>query len=237
MIGIRSILAALAVAALATAAPAQEREPLRDFVTAQFYHGLPRDQAGAYGAEAVPELLAMLRDPEMQPHWHQIVDMLSIVGDERATDDLVTFFETRFEGTVLLDTFQALVQVPRALGEIARRGDPAAQAWLERGLMPEDWSERRVSWSTPTLRETDREVLFSKLNISGLGLVGNQSSLSKLRDLRQQIDKRATLMPALEPAVTEAISVNELIIERGPAVLQTPQFDNLIKERIQILRQ
>lgn len=224
------------ILALAMSAPlaAQEREPLASFVTGGFYHGLPRAQAASYGSEAVPELLEMLNDPSKQAHWDQVIDMLSIVGDARATPVLQEFFEERFEGPVVIDTYQALMQVPRAMGEIAQRGDAQAQAWLERGLMPEDWSNRNISWVVPAVSDADRRLLFSKLNISGLSRVGNQSSLAKLRQTRQNLDARADIQPVLAPALREAIVVNELILERGPGILRGPFFDNILQERLLI---
>ncbi len=222
------------ILAVAMSAPlaAQEREPLESFVTGGFYHGLPRAQAESYGPEAVPELLEILNDPSQQEHWDQVVDMLSIVGDARATPALQAFFEDRFEGAIAIDAYQALVQVPRAMGEIAQRGDRQAQAWLERGLMPEDWANRSIGWAVPALNDADRRVLFSKLNISGLSRVGNQSSLTKLREVRQSIDARVDIKPVLAPTLREAIVVNELILERGPGVLRGPLFNNILQERL-----
>lgn len=212
---------------------AQEREPLHDFVTAQYYHGLPRAAAATYGAEAVPELLALLADPSARDSWAQVVDMLSIVGDERATPALTDFFENRFDGTVALETFQALTQVPRALGAIARRGDARAEDWLARGLMPEDWADRGVGWTIPALDTADRSALLSKLSITGMARVGTTTSLERLRTLERAIGMRDDAsIPALRPALAEAIATNELILERGADVLETPRFDGLLRDRM-----
>lgn len=212
---------------------AQEREPVREFVTAEYYHGIPRDQAAHYGPEAVPELLAVLEDPSERDSWDQVVDMLSIVGDARATPALTAFFEDRFEGTVTLETFQALTQVPRALGAIASRGDPEAEEWLARGLRPEAWPERRVNWTFPALDAGKKEAFLSKLSISGMARVGTPTSLERLRTLERSIETLEAPPEILRPAIAEAIATNELIIERGAGVLDTPQLDELLRERLE----
>jgi hypothetical protein len=223
---------ATSVLALPQASGAQEREPLRDFVTAQYYHGIPRRQAAAYGPEAVPELLEILQDPAEHETWDQVVDMLSIVGDARATPALTDFFENRFEGTVTIDTFQALAQVPRALGAIASRGDQEAEAWLERGLMPETLSENRVRWTIPALDTADRSALLFKLNISGMARVGTTTSLERLRTLERSVGRLDTRTETLRPAISEAIATNELILERGTTILEAPQLEDLLRERM-----
>ena len=212
---------------------AQEREPVRDFVTAQYYHGIPREQAAAYGPEAVPALLAVLDDPSARDSWDQVVDMLSIVGDERATPALTDFFENRFEGTVTLETFQALTQVPRALGAIASRGDPEAEEWLQRGLNPQAWTEGRVRWTIPALQSAEKPALLSKLSILGMARVGSRSSLERLQNLQKSIETTDAPALALQPAINEAIATNELIIELGTTVLEAPQLDELIRERME----
>lgn len=226
------LLVLASLSATPHAAPAQDREPVREFVTAQYYHGLPRDQAEAYGPEAVPELLAILEDPAAHDSWDQVVDMLSIVGDERATPALTEFFERRFEGTVTLETFQALTQVPRALGAIASRGDPEAEAWLDRGLRPEAWRERPVAWTIPALEASEKPAFLSKLSIDGMARVGTRTSLERLRRLERTMETLEAPAAMLRPALEEAIATNELIIERGVDVLRAPQLDELIRERV-----
>ena len=227
-----TVLAA-SLAVLPNLPQAQDREPLRDFVTAEYYHGIPREQAAAYGSDAVPELLAILEDPSERESWDQVVDMLSIVGDERATPALTDFFENRFDGTVTLETFQALTQVPRALGAIASRGDTRAEAWLDRGLRPEAWSERPVAWTFPALEAPDKRALLTKLSIDGMARVGTETSLERLRRLEGAIETLDAPIPTLRPAIREAIAKNELIIERGPGVLDTPQLGELLRERME----
>jgi hypothetical protein len=59
-------LAAMLALLAAPAALSQAREPVESFVTAQYYHGLPPEQAARYGPEDVPRLLALLDERERE---------------------------------------------------------------------------------------------------------------------------------------------------------------------------
>ena len=56
-------------------------EDLRAFVTKWYVHGTPYAEARAYGPGAIPDLVAMLHDPEMEPHWVKVVYTLGCIGD------------------------------------------------------------------------------------------------------------------------------------------------------------
>ena len=230
-------LAALLALLAAPAALAQAREPVESFVTAQYYHGLPPEQAALYGPEDVPALLALLEDARAARSWAQIIDLLGTIGDDAATPALTRFVEDRFEGEVRPEVFAALAATPTALGAIAAKGGARAEAWLERGLSPEAWRARPLRWSAPLLDEEARPALMSKLAISGYARIGAPRTLERLRATRAALPEDAPARAVLAPALREAIALNELIVERGPPVLRRPDFERLLRERMEIAPQ
>ncbi len=98
---------------------------LRTFVTTVHIHGLPYAEAHAYGPQAVPELVAMLKDPSLEPYWTNIVATLGCIEDASAVQPLMDFMK-RQRGEISADAFRAVLSVLPGIGQIAYRGDPKA---------------------------------------------------------------------------------------------------------------
>lgn len=226
------IAACVVSTALCCTAASSQREPVTDFVRATYYHGLPAEQAAAYGREHVPELVEILQDPSEKDAWPNAVSLLGIIGDESAAAPLIEFLE-RFEGNVDAKTFQALTLTPAALGKVSSSADGQAIRYLMDAVEPGAWRTGRARWRFGTLTEEDRPAFMTKLAVGGLALAGTPATLERLRRLRREAPQREQKFERLVlPALDEAIVVNELLVERGRGLLRQPDFDQLVAEEL-----
>jgi len=58
-------------------------------VRSTYYHGIPYEVAHGLGPQAVPTLLELLDREEEREHWANIVIVLGMIGDDRATVPLI----------------------------------------------------------------------------------------------------------------------------------------------------
>jgi hypothetical protein len=90
---------------------------------ATYIHGVTEEIATSeIGAEGVPILLELLRDPSF-PRRDNVVAFLSFLGGERETDGLVRLLREPPAPASLPEEDRALLLVPQALGHIASRGE------------------------------------------------------------------------------------------------------------------
>jgi hypothetical protein len=125
----------------------QDSTDVASFVRGSFYHGVPYVTAHAFDPQAVPVLLAMLEREEERPHWANIVSVLGMIGDARATKPMIHFLEQRFSGPVDLQTWQALLQVNQSLGFLARDPRSFAFRYLREGTSLDTWRRRNLRWT------------------------------------------------------------------------------------------
>src|SRR5438445_12922083 len=76
--------------------PPQE---VKQFVSQTFIHGVPYELASKYDSKQVPELLAMLGNPQEEANWPNVVVVLGIIGDPQAVEPLIAF-AAKGEGTL-----------------------------------------------------------------------------------------------------------------------------------------
>jgi HEAT repeat protein len=129
---IRSAVAALAFAAVApvmTAVPAGAQrvdERVTQAALGTWVHGVTDEIAEREVGEAgVPALIRLLADPSF-PRRDNVVAFLGHLGGADATRALVRFLESPPASLTLPQEDRALLLAPQALGQIARRRDPAA---------------------------------------------------------------------------------------------------------------
>ncbi len=190
----RFLVIAVAIALLLGMAPSFGQEPaepprltleelLADTVRSTHHHGISYTAARSFGPEAVPFLLKMLQDEGEKAWWANVVNLLGMIGDPRATDPLIQFLEKRFQGTVDDPTWNALLAVVQSLGFLAEDPKSKAFVYLRDGIQAEAWRGRGLAWTYPTLGKGDREVLLAKLAINGLGISGAPEAEAALRGL------------------------------------------------------
>lgn len=193
-------------------APARaEAVDLKTFVTEWYVHGTPYEEARAYGPKAIPELLVMLHDPEMEPHWVKVVYTLGCIGDPSAIQPLMDFLGG-LHGEISADAFRAALGVLPAVGGIAYGGDASAIKIVEEFVQPSTLTLYGLDFSYGRYRGDALAEVLGRMSIMGLGFSGRPESLALLN---RMFDDR-TLRTDWLDNVAEAINVNSNISTLGP---------------------
>jgi hypothetical protein len=122
--------AALALSAAPAAEPPSSEEAVREAMLAIYVHGVTDELAReVLGPEAVPVLVQLLADPEF-PRRDNLVAFLGHLGGADATAALADLLAAPPAGWATPEEERALLLAPRALGWIARHGEPRALALL-----------------------------------------------------------------------------------------------------------
>lgn len=173
-----------AIGGAACFVPAGRAADVTSFVAHSYDTGLPCAEAGAFGFEEIVVLDDMLKNPQFEPYWANIVATLGCIGDPSAVSILEDFVEAH-TGEVNFHTYSALLEVPTALGFISFKGDEQALELLT--SLAEN--ER---WRSITLRMDSGEVFKSETvqknllrsTIGALGYSGHPKAMSILEDMR-----------------------------------------------------
>src|SRR5579864_4869200 len=105
MRGLRAIASLVALILLSSAAYAscakdQEAERVRTFVNQGFIHGVPSSEAKQFNSDRdIETLVCQLRDPEESLYWSNIITVLGMRGNSKATDPLINFINNG-DGTI-----------------------------------------------------------------------------------------------------------------------------------------
>lgn len=191
-------------------ARAQSKD-LRTFVTEWYVHGTPYAEARAYGTTAIPQLVAMLNDPEMEPHWVKVVYTLGCIGDPSAIQPLMGFLGG-LHGEISVDAFRGALGVLPAIGSIANGGDDAALRILTDFVQPTAPATYGVDFSYGRYRGDALTEVLGRMSIMGLGFSGRPESLDLLNRMFDDHSLRADWMDN----VSEAININSRISTLGP---------------------
>jgi len=192
----------------AAQAPATD---LRTFITAPHGHGLPYAEAHAYGPAAVPELVAMLSDPSLEPHWTKVVAALGCIEDASAVQPLMDFMK-RYQGPVSADIFRAILSVLPAIGQIAYRGDPTALKIITDFVDPGAYLKYGIGFVYGRYRDAALAEILGPMDIMALGVSGRPEALAALKKM---LDDPA-FRQEWRDNVTEAIDVNGKMATLGP---------------------
>lgn len=179
--GLLTMLTAVASAGLARDAQ-NDPTDLRTFITQTYGHGVPYSAARAFGPQAVPELVAMLGDSTLEPHWSKVVFTLGAIGDPSAVQPLKSFLKHQ-RGEVSRGAFQAMLAVPPALGCIANGGDAAAFNTLQR-LTKVGSLKGGLKNSYGHYRGADMKEVMGRMAIQGLGISGTTEASRVLEGMR-----------------------------------------------------
>jgi hypothetical protein len=170
----------------AEASPAGAPVPLQEFVSRTFVHGIPLDEAAAYGEAAVPELVAVLRDPRREAHWSNAAVMLAMIGEPAGVDAVLAFIREPGAGEVTAARAWARGNAVLALGYAANRGNREALQYLADGLDPSAWARRGLRGvAGPRQVEPGEEPegpdeLLSERAAAGLALSGRPEARAAL---------------------------------------------------------
>jgi hypothetical protein len=191
------------------AVPSLSAKPLniRDFVTTRYIHGIPYEEAKAYGPVAVPTLEEMLRDESLAPYWENIVGTLGYIGDPRAVEVLTSFLSS-LNGEVPIHKFRAALAVPAALGHLAA-SDQEALRLLMQFADQKPSKGVALSFTFKRYQGSALDEVLGRLAIQGLGFSGSLQALAFLEA------KRRGIRADWEDNVMEAIEMNKRIHSKG----------------------
>jgi hypothetical protein len=210
--------------AFPTATVVQQAPTLRDQIRDHPFGAPNGEVAALLNSEAVPELVAMLRSEE--PYWGTVVDMLVVVGDERAVDALIGFVEhpVAVAGLSNLSLYEdARKRAIVGLGDLVRRtGSESALRYLIDGLTPNTWKKRNVrgvaQW-TKAFEKYDLEEyesLLAEYAIYGLAHSGDPRAGKALRALQQSPTPEQTrFRNGLDNVLVQWLEIHHLVSELG----------------------
>jgi len=179
-----------------------------DFVRQAFVEGMPYEEASKYGSGDVDGLLRMLDKDEDKPHWANVVVMLGMIGDEKAVEPLIGFFEKEDAGTLDRAHYAAKAAVPMALGYVANKtGSDKAIGYLSAWLDPTTRKAPGGTWKGPLQSDVPaRNGHLTRMATLGLALSGKQKALTSLEAAKARVGVTDALLPdgALLDAATRA---------------------------------
>lgn len=184
---------------------------IKSFVTRLYIHGLPYDEAKAYGKQAVPELLLLLKDPSLEEYWPNIVLALGFIGDESATKPLISFMENS-RGEISIHKFRAILRVFQSLGHISQSGNKESLNLLKSYTDINTWKTRNLRYAYAQYRDEALSEVLARQAIVGLGISGKAEANQQLKKIRQNKNTRKDWSDNLD----EAINLNERVKTQGP---------------------
>lgn len=191
----------------------QKKLGVREFVSRQYVHGMPYEEAKAYGAQALPELVTLLNDQQFEEYRPNIISLMGRIGDSKAINPLMGYLLAQ-KGEVKYPTFISILATFQALGFIAQTSDKALQilsSWSD----PAYVQKSGFSASYRNYKDLEMAVLLSRMAIQGLGVSGRTEALSLLQ--YGPIAKQGRFKDRLDSDVKSAITLNRRIQTQGVA--------------------
>jgi hypothetical protein len=181
---------------------------LTTFVHQGFVHGIQYSDASKYRTDDDVDFLAcLLRDKHEEFYYRNIVVVLGIGRNARATEVLISFIGSG-NGVLNRNSYAAKSTALMSLGYLASV-DPRAMAYLKASAEPETWTQRDINWTAPG--PPNKEEALAQRNedlarnaILGLGLSGDPgaaaflSHLLKKEELQTKTDFRDVIAQALQ---------------------------------------
>ncbi|MDT7809757.1 MAG: hypothetical protein QOJ70_3570 [Acidobacteriota bacterium] len=190
---------------------------LRRFVRQSFFHGVLFEEASRYRSDRdVATLVSLLNDRAESFYWRNVVAILGMGRNPRATAALIAFIE-RGSGKLSREEYTAKSAAVISLGYLAGR-DTRALDYLLKSVNPAAWS-RRLGWLSPYADQSDtRNLQLTKSAIQALGLSGHPQAMRGLLELQQSESlKIYQTDESLRELVDEALKSNEAVRKRGDA--------------------
>lgn len=191
--------------------------PIRQFVRQLWIHGVPYDIASRYGADVVPELLAMLGNKEDRPYWSNAVQMVGLTGSKEQVPALIAFFQRGEPGQSESES-RAKNAVLLALGFLQNRSpSPAARDFLLANTNPNriyaPWMPKRIDEFQARSREIARTAAV------GLAFSGEPAAGTRLAEIQVGIERGAFSLKSIEKEphdmINELRKVHEIISKQG----------------------
>lgn len=208
---IKRILTTIIIACMFTSSLyAQEKTKLYDFVTKQYVHGMPYEEAKAFGGNAVPKLIDMLQNKSLEYYWPNIVTTIGYIGDPSAILPLNNFVQNSI-GEISTDRFRAILRVFQALGHIAQTGNAQAIKILKEYTALDSWKSKKIQFKFQQYQNDALSEVLARQAIVGLGISGRTEARQRLIELSQKADTRKDWTDNLQ----EALTLNEKVSREG----------------------
>lgn len=143
-------------------------EEAEQLVRAQWFEGLPEDEAARIGPEGAARLVEMLADPAERAHHANILIALGLCAQPGVFEAIAAWADRPRVGELDRSTFRAWQALPYALGHLAHQ-DPRALERLEARLLTDPaptWHFRHHRGAR--LSRQSRRAAASALALSGL---------------------------------------------------------------------
>ncbi len=194
--------------------PGKPSVDLKTFVTREYIHGIPYEEAKAYGAKVLPELITMLNDKTYENHHVNVVSVMGRIGDKTAIKPLMSFLRSQ-KGEVNYETFITVLSIFQALGFIAQNNNEALQI-LSDWSNPDYVQKNGPVISYKNYKGLEMATLISRLAIQGLGVSGRTEALTLLQDINNPAGiKRLRFNPKLSNDTKSAIELNRQVKTQG----------------------
>ena len=206
----------LGSASVVMAAPGNVEE----FVHQIYFEGVPYEQASQYGPDAVPKLLAMLKDPNEKAFRSNIIVTLGIIGDDRAVEPMLDVLESGSD-KLMREDFATKSSVLMSLGYLINKSqNTKALAYLKSHTTPEGWQGSKLITAEGLQASSDeRSQQLSTLAVIGLALSGHPEAKSFLKSLGDNVKALGptTFATQMSSVVNEAMKAHEAITKDGLA--------------------
>jgi len=187
---------------------------VKTFVTRQYTHGMPYEEAKAYGPKALPELKMMLKNLAYEESRPNIVSLMGRIGDKAAIDPLMSFLYEQ-KGEVNYSTFIAVLATFQALGFIAQNNDEALQI-LSNWSSTDYMQKMGLNISFENYKGDRMATLLSRMAIQGLGVSGRVEALTLLQNIGNPAGtKRSRFNSELNADLKSAIELNRQVRTQG----------------------
>lgn len=185
------------------------KEPVREFVTKLYFHGIPYEEARSYGKAAIPELVAVLKDPGLEKYWPNVVITLGFIGDPSAVKPLLNFVQES-KGEISLNRFRAILRVFQALGHIAQSGDNTSLNTLLNYTSAAHWKAKNMQFTYNQYSGEAMGEVLARQAIVGLGISGSAKALEKIAELKASKETRKDWQDNLTEAATMNVKVKTM---------------------------
>lgn len=187
-----------------------QSQPLDQFISKMYIHGVPYEEAKSYGATAIPTLASFLEDPNFEPYLSNIIITMGHIGSPNATPHLLKFIELQ-SGEISEQRFIATLTVFQALGHISQSGDPIAMQALMDYKEETNWQTKPINYRFAQYQNAVMGEVIARMAIQGLGISGRPEAMAALRALENNPTTRADWADN----VSEAKALNQKIQIQG----------------------
>lgn len=194
---------------------AMTKVPIQDFVQQTFSEGVPYAEARQYTSADLNQIIPWLSQSDKMPYWANVVTVIGIVADSRASGILRNRINAAGIGALQIDDYRSRVAAIISLGYVVNGNhDVTANNFLNTHNTPSSWSS--TMWKAPYhSSDTERNNDLAAADILGLGLIGSPTATAAIAAAESDVDKSSSEAQSLLGAIEEAKRSNDAIQRNG----------------------